>query len=127
MPLELPPVLASIDAMRPVFLILMGLSLLLVAWRLTRGHRGWPARTMLAGAVLLALGYGLILPLYELQLIPPPQFLPYLPHVDPSVVFAWHIAKLFAMNGGWLFFGLGLALHARAFEALSPAPTRIPS
>jgi hypothetical protein len=48
--------------------------------------------------------------------------------VDPDTALAWHIVKVVSMNGGWLLFGLGLALHAGIFEtAKSPAPVESPS
>ena len=113
----LPPLfLASIDAMRPVFLMVMGMVLLLVAWRLTRRHRGWSARMLMAGALLLAFGYGVILPLYEAEVIVPLRNLSFYPDVDPATTLGWHVSKVFAMNGGWLLFGLGMALHAGLFE-----------
>ena len=37
------PVLASIDAVRPVFLIVMGISLMIFAWRLANGANDWAA------------------------------------------------------------------------------------
>lgn len=56
--------LASVGAMRPVFMIVMGAFLLLTVWRMTRGTRGWTPRILLAGAFLLALGYGVVMPMY---------------------------------------------------------------
>lgn len=117
--------LASIDAMRPVFMIVMGLSLLFVAWRLTRQTSGWSSRVLMSGALLLALGYSLIIPLYQAQVIVPMSLLPFYPAADAGTAMGWHLAKLVSMNGGWLLFGLGLALHARVFEStrsLRPAP-----
>jgi len=113
------PALASIDAMRPVFLIVMGLALLLVAWRLTRHDSGWPARLIMAGALLLAFGYSAVLPLYEARVLLPLDLLAYFPDRDAGSVMGWHLTKVFAMNGGWLLFGLGLALKARVFEVLA--------
>jgi len=107
--------LASIDAMRPVFLMVMGLSLLLVAWRLTRRHSGWPARLLMAGALLLAFGYCVVLPLYDAGVVVSFANLDFYPDADPAATLGWHVSKLFAMNGGWLLFGLGIALHANLF------------
>mgnify|MGYP000088422509 CR=1 FL=1 len=112
--------------MRPVFMMLMGLSLLLVTWRLTRRCPGWPARTMMTGATMLAFGYAVVLPLYELRIAFPPELLIFVPKADPVAVYGWHLTKLTTMNGGWLLFGLGLALHTRAFESLVPSPRRSP-
>lgn len=116
-----PPILplASLAAARPVFMILMGLALLLVAWRLTRLGRGWPARMMMAGAVLLAFGYAVVIPLYTVGVIMPMERAMMLAPGETGSALAWHLVKLFAMNGGWLFFGLGIALMAHG-----PSPLR---
>ena len=119
--------LASIGAMRPVFMIVMGAFLLLTAWRMTRGTRGWTPRILLAGALLLGLGYAVVLPLYQAGVIPTlSQVGPGTEDLVTPVV--WHLVKLASMNGGWLLFGLGLALHAGIFETeKSPAPVEAPS
>lgn len=115
------PVLASIDAFRPVFMIVMGAFLLLTAWRMTRGTTGWAPRTLMAGAVLLAIGYSVLLPLYQAGVLIPLSLIGRLPG-DATVAMAWHVVKVVSMNGGWLLFGLGLALHAGIFETeKSPA------
>lgn len=121
------PLLSSIEASRPVFLIVMGASLAMVAWRLTRGASGWGPRLIASGAFLLCFGYSLLMPLYEAGVIE--RFRPdghY--HGDPATLLAWHLVKLFAMNTGWLLFGLGLAIHARVLSAGSTArPAAAPS
>jgi hypothetical protein len=112
--MPLPPVLnlASLEAVRPVFLIVMGVSLMMIAWRLCKEATGWDARAMMAGALLLGFGYTILMPLYEAgkieRVVRSGHF-----HGDPAVALAWHAVKLLAMNGGWLLFGLGLALHAQ--------------
>lgn len=103
--------------MRPVFLILMGLALLLVAWRLARHRSGWPTRVLVAGALLLAIGYGVVLPLYDARILVPLSLVMFVPDADPATALGWHLVKLVSMNGGWFLFGLGLALHARLFES----------
>ncbi len=119
--------LASVGAMRPVFMIIMGAFLLLTAWRMTRGTSGWSPRILLAGAVLLGLGYAVVMPLYQAGFILP------LSRIGPgtedlATPLAWHLAKMITMNGGWLLFGLGLALHAGIFETeKSPAPVEAPT
>ncbi len=113
------PPLANIEAMRPVFLIVMGLALLLVAWRLTRHATGWPARVLMSGALLLALGYSVILPLYYAGVLVPLEHLVLHPHAAVDTMLAWHVVKLLAMNGGWLLFGLGLALQVGLFPSLA--------
>jgi hypothetical protein len=121
------PVLASVDAFRPVFMIVMGAFLLLTAWRMTRGTTGWAPRTLLTGAFLLALGYSVVMPLYQAGVLMPLSAVGFAP-VDPATALAWHIVKVVSMNGGWLLFGLGLALHAGIFETeKSPAPVESPS
>lgn len=115
------PILASIDAFRPVFMIVMGAFLLLTAWRMTRGTTGWAPRTLMAGAILLAIGYSVLLPLYQAGVLLPLALVGRLPG-DAAVAMAWHVVKVVSMNGGWLLFGLGLALHAGIFETeKSPA------
>jgi hypothetical protein len=118
MPYPLTPLpLASIDAMRPVFLIVMGLSLLFIAWRLTRHTNGWASRILMSGALLLALGYSVTIPLYQAKVILPMNLVMFYPDADAGIAMGWHLVKLFSMNGGWLLFGLGLAIHARVFES----------
>lgn len=109
--------LAALTSARPVFLIVMGLALLLVAWRMTAGRSDWGSRLMLAGAGLLAFGYAVVLPLYAAKVIVPAHLIAY--HLDfhPIAAFGWHVAKLTAMNGGWLLFGIGLAHRAGVFPA----------
>ena len=115
------PLIASITAMRPVFMIIMGAFLLLTAWRISRSSSGWTPRILLSGAILLALGYSIILPLYQAGVLVHISQIGRV-SVDPSVALAWHVVKVVAMNGGWLLFGLGLALHAGVFETeKSPA------
>ena len=127
MPFVPPAFLAPVDAMRPVFLILMGASLLLIAWRLSRRHSGWGPRLMMGGALMLAIGYSVVLLLYTAQAIVPLSHLQYYPDADPAAALGWHMLKVGAMNGGWLFFGLGLALYVGVFESLSrPVSSQTP-
>ena len=121
------PLLASITAMRPVFMIVMGAFLLLTAWRMTRGTHGWTPRVLMSGATLLAIGYGVVMPLYQAGVLIPISQIGRVP-VDPDMAILWHIVKTISMNGGWLLFGLGLALHAGIFETeKSLAPVESPS
>jgi hypothetical protein len=110
--------LASIEACRPVFLIVMGASLAVIAWRLVRGSSGWAPRLILGGTLLLCFGYSVLMPLYEAHVI---ERFPLSPHAEgtAATALAWHVVKLFAMNTGWLLLGLGLAIHARVF-AVTP-------
>lgn len=117
MQLAPPLMIASIDAARPVFMIVMGLSLLIFTWRLASGARSWSARLMVAGSLMLALGYAVILPAYAgglIQQINDPNL------ADPASALGWHLVKLVTMNLGWLLFGTGIAMHANVFP--SPAP-----
>jgi hypothetical protein len=98
--------------MRPVFLILMGLVLLLVAWRLVRHRSDWPTRLLIAGAFLLAFGYAVLLPLYDVEELVPMQHLGWHRDADPGTSAGWHLVKSVTMNGGWFLFGLGLSLYA---------------
>jgi hypothetical protein len=100
----------------------MGAFLLLTAWRMTRGTTGWTPRILLAGALLLAFGYSVVMPLYQAGVLLPLSLVGQLPG-NATAAMIWHVVKLVSMNGGWLLFGLGLALHAGVFETeKSPAP-----
>lgn len=111
--------LASIEAVRPVFMIVMGISLLVIAWRFSKCTHGWTTRMILSGALLLAFGYAVLLPLYEAgsieRLSPRGHY-----HGSAATAIAWHTVRLVAMNSGWLLFGLGLAMHAKVFTATPP-------
>lgn len=121
-----PPPLASIEAVRPVFMIVMGVFLLLIAWRLSRVTRGWTSRLIVSGAFLLALGYIILMPLYEARIIEPfsgrGRY-----HGDAATAMAWHTVKLITMNTGWLLLGLGIAMHAKIFASPSPARKTSPT
>ena len=120
--------LASIGAMRPVFMIIMGVFLLLTVWRITRGTSGWAPRILMAGALLLAFGYAVVMPLYQGGIVMT---------VTPAggalfeytwVEVGWHLVKMVSMNGGWLVLGIGVALHAGLFETeKSAAPVQVPT
>lgn len=115
--------LASIEAIRPVFMIVMGVFLMVVAWRLCQATEGWTARLIVSGALMLGFGYAVILPLYDAGMIQR-----YSPSHGSASALGWHAIKLFVMNTGWLIFGLGLAMHAKVFSPnppprkLSPSP-----
>jgi len=117
--------LGSIEAIRPVFMIVMGVSLMLLVWRFSKGVPGWSGRLMLAGALLLGFGYSVILPLNETGKI---QSVAAARHFqgDVATALAWQLVRASSMNIGWLALGLGLALHARSFApARRPAAARI--
>jgi hypothetical protein len=117
--------LASIEAVRPVFLIVMGIFLMVLAWRLAKISERWPARIIIAGALLLGVGYSVIMPLYEAGIIKRYSSRHF--HGNATTAMAWQMMKLIAMNGGWLLFGLGVALHAKVFAAPAPRRTLSPS
>ena len=125
----MPSPLASIEAVRPVFMIVMGVFLLIIAWRLSQVTRGWTARLIVSGAFLLGLGYIVLMPMYEAGLIEPFGRGRY--HGSAATAMAWQTVKLIIMNAGWLLLGLGIAMHAKIFAAPSPAlktsPTLIAS
>ncbi len=111
--------LASIEAARPVFLIVMGIFLMVFAWRLSKCTAGWTARLIVSGALLLAFGYAVIMPLYAAGSIESFSALGRY-HGSAATALAWQAVKLVVMNSGWLFFGLGLAMHAKIFTATAP-------
>lgn len=119
MSLELGEQLASIEAIRPVFMIVMGVFLMVIAWRLCKSSEGWAARLIFAGSLLLGFGYAVMLPLYDAGLLPR-----FSTNGGSATALAWHAVKLVVMNCGWLFFGLGLALHAEVFS-ISPPPRKL--
>ena len=110
--------LASIEAVRPVFMVVMGTFLMVIAWRLCKSADGWAARLIVAGALLLGIGYAVIVPLYETGAIA--RFSPKAQTISNSAMF-WHAMKQVVMNSGWLLFGLGLAIHAKVFSPTTPA------
>ena len=122
------PPLGSIEAVRPVFMIVMGVFLVVIAWRICERATGWTARMIISGALLLGFGYAVMLPMYEagsIQRYSPKGH----SHGDSSSAVAWHSVKLVVMNSGWLLLGLGLAMHSKTFTAIplrrkisSPAP-----
>ena len=113
------PPLGSIEAIRPVFMIVMGIFLMVIAWRICNRTEGWTARLIISGALLLGFGYAVMLPLYEAgsieRLSPTGRY-----HGSAANAIAWHCVKLVTMNSGWLLLGLGLALHSKAFATTSP-------
>ena len=120
----IPPLLGSIEAIRPVFLMVMGVFLMVIAWRLSKTSEGWTARMIVAGALLLGFGYAVMMPLYDAGLIeryaPMRRY-----HGSAATAVAWQAVKVISMNSGWLLFGLGVAMHAKLFSA--PAPRRATS
>lgn len=113
--------LGSIEAVRPVFMIVMGVFLSLIAWRLAKTSGKWTARTLIAGAFMLGFGYVVMMPLYEAGVIEPfsskAQF-----QGSAATALGWHVVKLVVMNLGWLFFGIGIARHANLFGSPAPRP-----
>lgn len=116
--------LGSIEAARPVFMIVMSVFMLLFAWRLAKVSTAWTSRLLMAGALMLAFGYGLLLPLYEAGLVE--RYAPARQHYQDGAATAlgWHVTKMVVMNLGWLVLGLGLAMHAKILS--SPAPRAEP-
>jgi hypothetical protein len=114
-------ILGSIEAVRPVFMIVMGVFLSLIAWRMAKTSGLWTARILVAGAFMLGFGYAVILPLYEAGLIA--RFSPQgHAHANAASARGWHVVKLVVMNLGWLFFGLGVAMHANLLSSPAPRP-----
>lgn len=109
--------LASIDAARPVFLIVMGISLVIFVLRLAGTAREWSTRLMITGSLMLGTGYAVVLPAYEAGLVESIHN----PHtINLDVALAWHTVRLVLMNTGWLVFGIGVAMHAKIFPQAVP-------
>jgi hypothetical protein len=111
--------LASIEAARPVFLIVMGISLVIFVLRLAAISGEWSARLMITGSLMLGAGYAVVLPAYEGGLIESIHS-PRTTNLDAAI--AWHTVRLVLMNAGWLAFGIGVAMHARIFP--QPVPRK---
>jgi hypothetical protein len=116
--------LGSIEAVRPVFMIVMGLFMFLFAWRLAKVSDVWTSRLLIAGAMMLAFGYCIMLPLYEAGVLErySPARVHY--HGDGAIALGWHVTKMVVMNLGWLVLGLGFAMHAKIFASPSPLRSR---
>lgn len=126
MPIGNVPPLASLAAVRPVFWIVMGVFLLVIAWRVSRTTHKWTARFLLSGAALLGCGYAILLPLYETgHLERFYQGAHY--HGSESTAMAWHAIRMLVMNTGWLLLGIGLAMHAKVFTAPNPPQRQTPA
>jgi len=116
--------LASIDAARPVFLIIMGISLVVFVFRLAGGAREWSTRLMITGSLMLGAGYAIVLPAYEAGLIESIHS----PHtVNLDVALAWHTLRLVLMNVGWFAFGIGVAMHAKILPQPAPRKAAVPA
>lgn len=116
--------LGSIEAIRPVFLIVMGVFLTLIAWRLAKTSGTWTARTLVAGALMLGFGYAVMLPLYEIRVIEPLSSKG-IYHGSAATALGWHVVKLVVMNFGWLLFGIGIALHTNLLAFAAPRPRAV--
>lgn len=109
--------LATIDAARPVFLIVMGIALVIFVFRLAGAARSWSSRLMITGSLMLGAGYAIVLPAYEGGLIESIHN----PHtVNLEAALAWHTLRLVLMNTGWLIFGIGVAMYAKVFPQPTP-------
>ena len=91
-------------------MIVMGVFLMVVAWRMAREAEGWTGRLLVGGAFLLCIGYAILVPMYEAGRIE--KYYPGAHLHDASTALGWHAVKLVVMNAGWLVFGLGIALHS---------------
>ena len=122
-----PTPLASIEAVRPVFMIVMGVFLLLIAWRLSQVTRGWTSRLSVSGAFLLSFGYVIMMPMYESGHIEQFSGRGHY-HGDAATAMAWQMVKLISMNTGWLLLGLaspaGSSLRPRS---AAPSPAQCPA
>lgn len=111
-----PPLSVLIDAVHPVFLLVMGIALVMVAWRLALTASVWSARLLVVGSLLLGFGYAVLMPLHETG------WLAALVSSGPARaatadLFGWNAVTQVVMNGGWLLFGIGMALHAKVWRA----------
>ncbi|MCF7675902.1 MAG: hypothetical protein K9N23_08480 [Akkermansiaceae bacterium] len=108
--------LASFDLSRAPLLVVLGLALVIGTWHLINRNPGGGHRLMMTGALLLGIGYVVLLPLQESGLLAAGGQ----GHGHESVIHstAWQLVRLVVMNLGWLLLGGGLALHARSNRTL---------
>ncbi|MBK1881866.1 hypothetical protein JIN85_05540 [Luteolibacter pohnpeiensis] len=117
--------LGSIAALRPVFYMVMGVSLMIFACRMAQRSNGWGMRIMLFGALALGLGYAVLLPMYEAGLIERITITAEDMRTGDWVekfsgaALGWHAVKLVLMNLGWLAFGLGASIHVGVLRPLN--------
>lgn len=124
MKLHSPLMLASFDLSRAPLLMVLGLALVVFTWHMVSRSQGGGRRIMMTGALLLGIGYVILLPLQESGLLTAGHE----GHGHDSVLdtAAWRVVKPVVMNLGWLLLGGGLALHVRsrrAAAAKSNSPT----
>ena len=112
--------LASIEAIRPVFMIVMGVFLMVIAWRLCKATEGWTARLIVAYASL-GFGYAVMLPLYDAGLLPR-----FSSNGSSASALAWHAVKIVVMNCGWLL-SHGSRAARPTFSPSPPPPELSPS
>jgi len=104
-----------------MFLVVMGISLVIVAWRIALTASVANGRLIVVGSLMLGIGYAVLLPIHESGLVA--ALRPYAhSHAATAETYGLHTVELAVMNGGWLLFGIGMARHARVFG--SPPPTR---
>lgn len=113
--------LALIDSTRPVFLVIMAISLILFVWRLARHCEGWSGWLLMSGAILLGFGYGVVLPMIEAEAF---NAFTQHHHVISTAMATLQVIKQVTMNLGWLMLGMGFAFHTKVFAAAS-APEQV--
>lgn len=118
--------LASLDLSRAPLMMALGLALLVFTWRMAGRVRGGGRLPLLAGAVLLGLGYSVMLPLQESGILNRGH--EGHDHARVTETAAWNMSRVAVMNLGWLLLGSGLALHVRSARiSLSVSSTQSPS
>ena len=99
-----------------MFVLVMGVCLVTVAWRIAMTANAWSARLIVAGALLLGFGYAVLAPIRETGLMAAHAALVKVPAATVET-FSWYTVEGVVMNSGWLLFGVGMALHARILRA----------
>jgi len=115
---QLPLLLASTEMdemIRPVFLLVMGVLLVVFAWRIAKSASACNARLIVVGGLMLGFGYAVLLPILETAEIMA-HAAPARSHAVTAETYGWHTVVLVVMNGGWLLFGIGMALHAKIWR-----------
>ncbi len=113
-----PLLFASLDLSRAPLMMALGLALAVFTWRMAGRVRGGGRLPLLAGALLLGLGYSVLLPLQESGLLNRGH--EGHDHARVTDTAAWNMSRVAVMNLGWLLLGGGLALHVRSARKSLP-------
>jgi hypothetical protein len=118
-----PPLMfASLDLSRAPLMMALGLALMVFTWRLAGRVRGGSRPLLQTGAILLGIGYAVMMPLQDSGILRAGH--EGHRHELVTDTAAWRMSKVAVMNLGWLLLGCGLAMQLRAKpSSQSPTPS----